>query len=292
MTVKTRMMTGRFKRIFTFSCPTIAINFGMIMMDKKINRFLKQILYSMLLVAMTTQASFAAGPRAKDIYVKMGAGIMTPTFKMKEGELYGVDGPPLGTDNTLVGGGNVLVNVHGASDNLENRIENKQILALGGGAGYQINPYLGVELHLNVGFPNIAVRDIYVDDLVAEGKETAGTVHILTPHLLPVGATVTFSPLPNAFVSPYVGAGGILALLNNRRAGSPATDLITWDGAPSLGIMFQAGAYMDINKDWFAFVDIMYGYVDEPDIEGKDGEPVAVEFFDFRHFSVGAGMRF
>lgn len=262
------------------------------MMDKKINRIFKQILASMLLVALTTQASFAAGPRAKDIYVKMGAGILTPTFDMKEGALYGVDGPPLGTPNTFPGSDVVQFTVIGATNDIENRIENKQILALGGGAGYQFNPYIGVELHINVGFPNIAIRDVYVDDLLAEGKETAGTVHILTPHLLPIGATVTFSPLPNAFISPYVGAGGLIALLDNRRAGSPATDLITWDGAPSLGVMFQAGAYMDINKDWFAFVDIMYGYVDEPDIEGKDGEPVAIDFFDFRHFSVGAGMRF
>jgi len=262
------------------------------MMEKNINKMLKQILCSMLLATLATQASFAAGPRAKDIYVKLGGGILTPTFKLKSGEPFGIDGPPLGVTNTTRGGTTELLNITGSSDNLQNRIENKQILALGGGAGYQFNSYVGAELHLNVGFPNIAVRDIFLDDILAEGKETAGTVHILTPHLLPVGASITLSPLPNAFISPYVGFGGILALLDNRRAGSPATDIITWDGGADIGILIHGGANMDITKDLYAYVDIKYGYIDEPEIKGKNGESVAVDYFDFRHFSVGVGMRF
>ena len=48
---------------------------------------------------------------------------------MKDGYQFSVDGPSLGTPNTLPGNDEVLFTVIGATNDVENRIENKSILA-------------------------------------------------------------------------------------------------------------------------------------------------------------------
>lgn len=260
-------------------------------MAQLLKPLIEKLIGALLLISLS-QITLAAGPRAKDLYIKLGGGILTPTFEMKEGYLHGVDGPPLGSTTTSLGGETAFFTIIGTTDDIENRIENKSILALGGSAGYQLNSQLGIEVHINLGFINFALRDTFVDALISEGKEAAGTVHLLPPPLLPVGLSLTYSPFPNQMLSPYLGVGGLLALLDNRRAGSPPTDIITWNGAPELGVLIHGGLHLDISKDWFAYLDIKYGYVEEPDIIGKNGDPVPVDFFEFRHFSVGGGKRF
>ncbi|PCJ20938.1 MAG: hypothetical protein COB04_03465 [Gammaproteobacteria bacterium] len=260
-------------------------------MSKNLKRWLQK-LFTVTLLLILTQTSFAAGPRAKDLYFKVGAGVFTPTFDLLDGYRFGIDGPPTGVTNTTLGGETTIFSIVGTSDDLNNRIENKQILSMGGSAGYQINPHIGVELHLNFGFITIALRDTFVDSLFVEGAENAGTSHIPPPALLPIGATITYSPFPSALISPYIGLGGVLALLDNRRAGSPPTDLAILDGGGEFGVLVHGGFHLNITKDWFAFLDVKYGYIDQPNINDRGGQAVPVDFFDFRHFSVGAAKRF
>lgn len=240
--------------------------------------------------AFMVSTAFAAGPRAKDYYLNLGGGVFSPNFIMKKNAQFGVDGRPAGL--TIEINGIPTVNIGAVSNDQSGRPENKQILSFGGGGGYKLNHYLAAELHLSLGFPNIQARDIYGDDVVEEDGGTTGKVHILTPDLLPIGASLVFSPLPDAFISPYFGFGGILALLDDRRAGSAATDYLIVPGGAEYGFLVHVGAFMDINKDWFAFVDIKYALIEEPEIDDKFGEPVPIERFEFRYFNLGGGLRF
>lgn len=282
----------KFQNMITTSCPKLAVCYTGTMKTINLMR-LTQFALTFLLSLTLIPTSYAAGPRARDFYLNMGGGVFSPNFVMKSGAEFGVDGPPAGLTLGLDLGIDIPgLNIAAVTNDQSGRPENKQILSFGGSGGYKLNRYLAAEVHITLGFPNIQVRDIYGDDVVEEDGGTTGKVHILSPDLLPVGASVLFSPLPDAFISPYVGFGGVLALLDDRRAGGAPTDILIWDGGAEIGFLAHVGAYMDINKDWFAFVDIKYAVVDEPEMDDKFGNPVPIDRFEFRYFNLGGGLRF
>jgi len=252
-----------------------------------------------LLVGLCSSVSFAAGPRPKDFYLNLGGGIFTPDFVLnKNTSLEGVDGdsavtfvgisvPYVGVDKPLT-----LVGLAADGDTAGNQPENRSILSLGGVLGYKYNRNFNFEAHLDLGFPVILIKDLHLANILDQDTQQAATVRILAPDLLPIGASVTYTLLPDALISPYVGVGAIIAMLDNRRAHNEATDILVIDGGVEIGYLIHAGAFMDLSNIWYGFADFKFASIDSPDFTTRQGISAPVDRLDIRHIRVGAGMRF
>ena len=250
---------------------------------------------SVVILTLLSSSANAAGPRPKDLYLNLGGGIFTPTFTLNpdaivervDGELgIGIVSIPLIGDIPLQAG------LSGATDNNVSRPENRTTLSLGGALGYKFNRYIGSELNIDLGFPIIQIRDIGLGDVLTSDSNSTGRIHIRPPELLPIGLTAYYTPIPDAFISPYFGAGAMVVFLNNRRAESEATEILIIEGDVEYGAMLQLGAHIDISQDWFGYFDLKYGYVDSPEFQTEQGVSAEVESLEFRHIRVGAGLRF
>ena len=264
-------------------------------------RFLikKMTLGLCVLLGFHSTFSFAAGPRPKDFYLNLGGGIFTPDFVLnKNTTLEGVDGesditylaisvPFVGVDQPLR-----LVGLTADGDTAKNQPENRSILSLGGVLGYKYNRHFNFEAHLDLGFPNILIKDVHLGNILDADTQSTGRIHILAPDLLPIGASVTYTLLPDAIISPYVGAGVLIAMLDNRRAQNEATDILVIDGGVEIGYLVHAGAYMDLSNTWYGFADFKFASIDSPDFTTRQGIPAPVDRMDIRHIRVGAGIRF
>lgn len=260
-----------------------------------------------ILLSLFSSLSDAAGPRPKDIYLNLGGGIFSPTFtidpdnvvKFEDGDFsreFGVDGLPTISylSIPLIGPVPLQVGLSGITDDPGGgtRPENRSILSLDASLGYKYNRWVGAEINIDLGFPLIQIRDVGLDDVVSSDNESTGRIHINAPDLLPIGATIFFTPVPDFIVSPYFGVGGVMVFLNNNRAHSTATEVLVVEGDVEFGWMLQFGVHLDISTDWFGFFDVKYANIDEPELETNQGTPAYVESLEFRHIRVGAGLRF
>lgn len=259
----------------------------------------RSALFFIGVLGLTSSIAFAAGPRPKDFYLNLGGGVFSPDFVLSpNATVPGVDGesaityvgisvPYVGVDQPLQ-----LVGIYGDGDVAKGRPENRQILSLGGVLGYKYNHYLGLEAHLDLGFPNILVRDVQLGNVLESDTQSTGRIQILAPELLPIGFSLIYTPIPDYIVSPYIGVGGLIALLDNRRAQSQATDIMIIDGGVDYGYIVHAGAYLDLNNTWYGFFDVKYASVPNPDFTTRQGTPAPVDELNIRHIRVGAGLRF
>ncbi len=247
-----------------------------------------------LLLMLAIDSANAAGPRPKDLYLNLGGGVFTPEFTLTPNAIVDrVDGELGITTIVLPLIGQVpLIGLAGSTDNDLSRPENRTILSLDASLGYKYNRHFGIEINLDLGFPNILIRDVGIDNVLTSDTDSTGRIQILAPDLLPIGASFYYTPAPDFLISPYAGFGGMMVFLNNRRASSSATEILILEGDVEFGWMFQAGAHVDISQDWFGFFDIKYANIDEPQFETKQGIPAPVDKLEIRHIRVGVGLRF
>ena len=248
------------------------------------------ILLSGILFSATN--SLAAGPKMGDFYLNLGGGVFAPQFTLRAGN---IDGPPGQSfiSASLPGSGGEAVPLIGLefSSDIDTNIkpENRGMISLGGAFGYQLTDSFSAEIGLDLALLEIDVRGLNIfGDLLPHEGETLNIV-VLPPDLLPITFSGIYTLFPSYRVSPYVGFGLMLALLDNRRASNYATDIVVLDGGFELGYIAHAGIKMDVSEGMYAFADIKYGRVSNPDIRDRFGADVSVEKFEVRHMRFGIG---
>ena len=241
---------------------------------------------------LTSTGSLAAGPKMGDFYLNLGGGIFAPQFTLRAGN---IDGPPGQSiiSASLPGYGGEAVPLIGLqlSSDIEQNIkpENRGMISLGGVFGYQLTDSFGAEIGLDLALLEIDIRGVSLfGDLLANEGETL-TLVVLPPDLLPITFSGIYTLFPSSRVSPYVGFGLMLALLDNRRASNYATDIVVLDGGFELGYIAHAGIKMDVSDGMYAFADVKYGRVSNPDIKDRFGTAVSIEKFEVRHMRFGIG---
>jgi len=244
----------------------------------------------------------AAGPRAGSAYISYGVGFFNPEFTLgpqgqnqiiKDVKNSGIDAnarQSLGVTLVLLGMPfKINVPLEGTSDANLPPPENRGILSLGGTAGYQFTDHWSAELGLDLGFPTIDLRGPLVGRVVGNTGEDLN-IKVMPPSLLPITLTGIYTFLPYARVSPYVGFGPMLAILDNRRSYTSATDVIALEGGVEIGYAVHAGVKLEFSDEWFGYFDAKYGRIDSPDIEDHDGKRVDVDKFEVRQLRFGIGI--
>jgi len=248
------------------------------------------------------QPAQAAGPRAGSAYISYGLGLFNPEFTLsQQGQQQiiddvknsGIDAnarQSLGITLVLLGMPfKVNVPLEGQSDANLPPPENRGILSLGGTAGYQFTDHWSAELGLDLGFPTIDLRGPLIGRVVGNDQQTLN-VKVMPPTLLPITVTGIYTFLPYARVSPYVGFGPMLAILDNRRSYTSATDVIALEGGVEIGYAVHAGVKLEFSDEWFGYFDAKYGRIDSPDIKDHAGHPVDVDKFEVRQLRFGIGI--
>lgn len=232
----------------------------------------------------------AGGPRGGDFYLTFGAGIFQPTFAIPEGQ-ESLEGQQIDALVLEIGGLAIPVPLTGDIDEGEENPENLDILSFGGALGYQFTDQLGVEIALDLAFPEIQLQDVGLSDVIG-GDAQAGQVQVLQPGILPVTISGIYTMMPSWFVSPYVGLGVMAASFENRRASTDSAEIMMLEGGLEFGYVVQAGARADLGDDWFGYAEVKYGRINDPDIQDLEGNDVQVDMFEMRHIRVGAGFSF
>lgn len=271
---------------------------------KKISLFRQgvQALVLTLMLSTLLQPAQAAGPRAGSAYISYGLGFFNPEFTLsRQGQQQiiddvknsGIDASArqsLGITLVLLGVPfKVNVPLEGQSDANLPPPENRGILSLGGTAGYQFTDHWSAELGLDLGFPTIDLRGPLVGRVISNDQQSLN-VKVMPPTLLPITVTGIYTFLPYARVSPYVGFGPMLAILDNRRSYTSATDVIALEGGVEIGYAVHAGVKLEFSDEWFGYFDAKYGRIDSPDIEDHNGKPVDVDKFEVRQLRFGIGI--
>ena len=255
-----------------------------------VKRLLK-VNVGLLLLLTISLDGHAAGAEMSQFYFQLGGGAFGPQFTLKAGK---IDGPVGETELSIVlpGNGGVAVPVKVVFESTEEALikpENRDMISLGGVFGYQITEEFGVELGLDLSMIEIDVQGLYIlQDVLPENEESIN-IQILPPDLLPITFSGIYTAFPSARVSPYIGVGVMLALLDSRRASTVATDIVVIDGGIEIGYMVHTGVKMDIAEGMYAFVDFKYGRVSNPNIDDRFGQPVSVQKFEVRHMRFGVG---
>lgn len=252
---------------------------------------LKSILSVIILMCASFNGS-AAGSKMGQFYLNLGGGAFAPQFTVKAGN---IDGPPNDTQIFAVlpnGGGTPvpLVGLQFSSDEQQLiKPENRSMISLGGVFGYQITDEFGAEIGLDLAMLEIDVQNLYIIKDVLPGNPETINLQILPPDLLPITFSGIYTFFPSSRVSPYVGFGAMLAMLDNRRAPNTATNIVVLDGGIEVGYIAHAGIKMDISEGMYAFADFKYGRISNPSIQDRFGTPVSVEKFEVRHMRFGIG---
>lgn len=237
----------------------------------------------------------AAGPKAGQPYVAFGGGLFNPLFTLPPGSMP-IDGDTDGELTIVLGDipllpSEITIGTDGQSNANQVRAENRGLLAIGITAGYQFTDELGAELGLDLGFPNITLHGPLLNNVLSNNPESLN-IRVAPPSLLPITVTGTYTMFPYAAVSPYIGGGAMLALLDNRRSYSGANDVLVLEGGVEVGYVLQLGLKLDVSEVWYAFLDVKYGRIDDPKIEDVDGNDVDVDKFEVRNLRFGMGIPF
>ena len=236
--------------------------------------------------------SYAAGAKMGEFYLHLGAGAFGPQFTLNAGS---IDGPPGQAEISVIlpGSGGAAVPLIGlefdSTTDVLIKPENRDMISLGGAFGYQLTESFGAEIGLDLSMIEIDVQGLYLLQDILPGNPESINIQILPPDLLPITFSGIYTLFPSSRVSPYIGFGAMLALLNNRRAPSVATDIVVIDGGLELGYIVHAGIKMDVSEGMYAFADFKYGRVSNPGIDDRFGAPVSVAKFEVRHMRFGVG---
>ncbi len=247
---------------------------------------------SVLILLLFSLDAYAAGPKMGQFYLNLGGGAFGPQFTLKAGS---IDGPPgqVEISGILPGSNNTpspLIGLETSSDSeVPIKPENLDMISLGGAFGYQITDEFSAEVGLDLSMIEIDLQNLYIIQDVLPGNPDTIPIQIMPPDMLPITFSGIYTLFPSSRVSPYIGLGAMLALLDNRRANSVATDIVVIDGGLELGYIVHAGVKLDISEGMYAFADFKYGRVSNPNIDDRFGASVSVEKFEVRHMRFGVG---
>ncbi|HJO35920.1 MAG TPA: OmpW family outer membrane protein [Gammaproteobacteria bacterium] len=253
-----------------------------------------QIGAGLLGLALAAGTANAAGPRAGDVYLQLGGGIYGPEFDIDEGGPPTVQGGPeeavlnigLRNGRQLVG-----IGLSGSTAETGETPENVDLIAFGATIGYKFTDHFGAELAIDVVFPEIQINDVGGGDVIG-GDSGAGEVSILQPGILPIALTGIWTFMPEALISPYLGAGVVVTNFESQRAFFSSGDLLELDTGPEFGPIGKAGLYVTPGQETFFFFEGQYQYVDEPEIRDRDGNDVPVDNFEGLYLKFGVGYTF
>lgn len=237
--------------------------------------------------------SSAAGAKMGDFYLQLGGGAFAPMFTLQTAG--SIDGPPGQTTiyATLPNGGGTPIPLIGLEFETDEeqliKPENRSMISLGGVFGYQVTDEFSAEIGLDLAMLEIDVQNLYILKDVLPGNPETINIQILPPDLLPITFSGVYTFFPSARVSPYIGFGAMMAMLDNRRAPNTATNIVVLDGGVEFGYIAHAGLKLDVSEGMYAFADFKYGRISNPDIKDRFGTPVSVEKFEVRHMRFGIG---
>lgn len=246
-------------------------------------------LATLLLCLFTSVSTQAAGPKMGQFYLGLGGGVYDPLFTLDASE-FDIDGPIATTT--------LLVSLPGVSEPLEldllatttenqTQTENRPMISLGGMFGYQMTPEFGAEIGLDLSLLEIDIQGLFILQDVLPGNPETVNIQVLPPDLLPITFSGVYTFLPNNRISPYLGFGVMIALLDNRRSQSVATDILVLDGGIELGYIAHAGIKLAVSDTMYGFFDIKYGRISNPEIEDRFGTGIKVDKYEVRHMRFG-----
>jgi len=256
------------------------------------------------LAAALIAASFAlpvqaAGPKAGEIYVGMGGGLFTPEFNLENSSQPSI-APNQQQQNIAIPRISigpigfrlpVSITTGDAPGQQSDDPENRGVISLNGGLGYQFTDHLGVEAGLGLTLPRILLEGAIVSRVISNDPETI-SIKIAAPAIIPITASGIYTFLPDNIVSPFVGVGLLIADLSNRVTFNEASDTIAAEGGFEIGYVLDAGARFRVNDNWYGSVGLRYGLIDSPELEDDRGNTIAIEDLEIREIRFGVGMTF
>jgi len=252
-----------------------------------------------LLAASFTLPVQAAGPKAGEIYVGMGGGLFTPEFNLENSSQPSI-APNQQQQNIAIPRISigpigfrlpVSITTGDAPGQQSDDPENRGVISLNGGLGYQFTDHLGVEAGLGLTLPRILLEGPIVSRVISNDPETI-SIKIAAPAIIPIAASGIYTFLPNNIISPFVGVGLLIADLSNRVTFNEASDTIAAEGGFEIGYVLDAGARFRVNDNWYGSVGLRYGLIDSPELEDDRGNTIAIEDLEIREIRFGVGMTF
>ena len=256
------------------------------------NRSSLAVIFSFLLLLPTH--SWAAGPRMGEIYLGVGGGIFAPYFDVNGVKSTALN-PPATSELIISLDNSTLLTIPltgGDSREFgEVQTENLELISLDAVIGYQITDEFSAEIGIDLSLIEIDVEGLHIIRIGDGSPKTLG-LQVMPPELLPITFSGVYTFFPRGRISPYIGFGGMLALLDNQRAQSEVNDIIVLNGGIELGYFAHAGVKIDIRKNRYAFFEAKYGRVSSPDVENRLGIEVDIDKFEVRHIKFGLGFPF
>ncbi len=246
-------------------------------------------LATLMVCLFTAVYAHAAGPKMGQFYLGLGGGVYDPLFTLDASE-FDIDGP-IPTTTLLISLPGVSepleLDIQATSSELQVQTENRPMISLGGLFGYQITPEFGAEIGLDLSMLEIDIQNLFILQDVLPGNPETVNVQVLPPDLLPISFSGIYTFLPNKRISPYLGFGVMIALLDNRRSQSVATDILVLNGGVELGYIAHAGIKLAVSDTMYGFFDIKYGRISNPAIEDRFNTAIKVEKYEVRHMRFG-----
>lgn len=244
-------------------------------------------------------SAHAAGPRPGEVYTQFGIGLLTPDFNLDESvrstapslQEQQINGINLRILNRRI---ELPIAVVAGGDPVrfdQDTPENRGVLALNGGLGYQFTRSLGVEAGLGLTFPRILLEDPLVTRVINNDPESI-SIRVVSPAIIPASFQGVWTLWADRIISPYVAAGLLVADLGNQVVSSEPTDGLTAEGGLEFGYVIDLGAKLTLTDTWYANVGVRYGMLDDPELETEDGTEIPVEDIEIREIRLNLGLRF
>lgn len=254
---------------------------------------------AVVLLAAFALPAQAAGPKAGEIYVGLGGGLFTPEFNLENTNQPSIAPNQQQQDIAIprisIGPIGFRLPVSIIAGNTQPQQsddpENRGVISLNGGLGYQFTNHLGVEAGLGLTLPRILLEGPIVSRVISNDPE-AISIKIAAPAIIPITASGIYTFLPDNIISPFVGVGLLFADLSNRVTFNEASDTIAAEGGFEVGYVLDAGARFRVNEQWYGTFGLRYGLIDSPELEDDWGNKIAIEDLEIREIRFGVGMTF
>ena len=241
----------------------------------------------------------AAGPKAGQIYAGFGGGLFTPEFNLEDSGQGSIapnnQSQSIAIPRISIGpiGFRLPVDIIAADSRPQQSDdpENRGVISLNGGVGYQFTDHFGVEGGLGLTLPRILLEGALVSRVISNDPETV-SIKIAAPAIIPINLSAIYTFIPENIVSPFVGAGVLFADLSNRISFNEASDTIGAEGGFEVGYVLDAGARFRVNEQWFGTVGVRYGLIDSPELTDDNGNKIAIEDLEIREIRFGMGLAF
>lgn len=241
----------------------------------------------------------AAGPKAGQIYAGFGGGLFTPEFNLEDSGQGSIapnnQSQSITNPRISIGpiGFRLPVDIIAADSRPQQSDdpENRGVISLNGGVGYQFTDHFGVEGGLGLTLPRILLEGALVSRVISNDPETV-SIKIAAPAIIPINLSAIYTFIPENIVSPFVGAGVLFADLSNRISFNEASDTIGAEGGFEVGYVLDAGARFRVNEQWFGTVGVRYGLIDSPELTDDNGNKIAIEDLEIREIRFGMGLAF